>query len=635
MIGRSFKPLLCLLLLWLLAPPIAAEEYWQFKDPPPVLLRGVTHSVELQNVGRTPSTPKLELVGVELLEPPSEEVAPGRSVMLRVRLSEDTTEAWRISLPESDLELQGGSLPGLWSILPPILAIGIALLSKQVLLALVLGIFSGAVLLGGGPWSGFAMTLDTFLVDSLADRDHAFILLFTMSLGGMVALVSASGGMQGLVEKMSRFAKTPASTQVATWVMGLAIFFDDYANTLLVGQTMKPVTDKMKVSREKLAYLVDSTSAPIASIALVSTWIGYEMSLIAKSLEQVGLERNVYEIFVASILHRYYAIYTLIFVLVIAALHRDFGPMLKAERRALAGRVESASSSVEPESVEETTWGRSAWDAVLPVGLVLFGTLAGLAYTGYQELGQFPEAGGTIGRAAALVTAGDSFKALLWASVAGGLLSAALCRLRYRVQLEKIIEVYMKGVAHMGMACVVLVLAWAIGDVCEKLGTGPYLVELARGFLSPLLLPTITFILASVVAFATGTSWATMAIVMPLAVRLSAELPAAVEMAGETTETLLIGTIAAVLAGATFGDHCSPISDTTIMSSVASGCHQIDHVNTQVPYALTCAGLAIVLGTLPAAYGVNPWLLNLLGIIAIVAIIRFVGQPVDLGSREI
>ncbi len=618
-------------------PAWAQVSELKVKEAPEVLLRAVPYSLKLENPTANSIEMDLKLEGLQIEGDrwSGLTIEPGEELEIEVRTLPGSQSTWSLSASAADgsmsEKLASGRVLSAWlALIPPAIAIGVALISKQVLLALILGIFSGGILVSGAVLPGFAMTLDQFLVNSLADKDHAFILLFTMSLGGMVALVSASGGMQGLVESMSRWAKTPASTQVATWAMGVAIFFDDYANTLLVGQTMRPVTDKHRISREKLAYLVDSTAAPIASIALVSTWIGYEMSLISASLQQVGIDRNVYEVFLESILHRYYAIYALIFVLAVAWMHRDFGPMLKAERRAAAGQLssESGSNLEKPAEFEEATWGRSAWDAVLPVGTVLFGTILGLAITGYQELGALPEANTSIGAFARLVTEGNSFKALLWASVAGGILSALISKIRYRVSLEKLTEVYMKGVTHMVMACVVLVLAWAIGDVCEKVGTGLFLVELSRGLLSPTLLPTVTFLLAAVVAFSTGTSWATMAIVMPLAVRLSYQLPLEVGLSPEATDTILIATIASVLAGATFGDHCSPISDTTIMSSVASGCHHIDHVRTQIPYALTTAGLAVFLGTLPAAYAINPWILNLLGIIAVVLVVRFVGEPV-------
>lgn len=525
-------------------------------------------------------------------------------------------------------------LPGWVSLLPPLLAIVLALTVRQVLLALLAGIWLGGALLSGGVFSGYQRLLDTFLVGSLADKSHAFILLFTMTLGGLVALVSRSGGMLGMVDFISRYARGPRSSQAATWFMGVAIFFDDYANTLLVGNTMRPLTDKFKVSREKLAYLVDSTAAPISSVAIISTWIGYEMSLISGSFEALGIDKNVYQVFLESIVYRYYATFTLAFVLAVAWLGRDFGPMLTAERRAaLEGKLlrDGATPLADPEGEHELpeSSSRNPWNAIVPIGFVLFATLAGLAYTGMEELAwKFPAAleGGMAQRLGIVIGKSDSYKALLWAATAGGLLSAVMILAQKLMTLQETLDVYLKGVLHMASACIVLVLAWCIGDVCEHLFTGGYLVEITRDSLSARMLPLVTFILSAGVAFSTGTSWATMAIVMPIAIRLAQELTLIDGFTGELGWSLMVGSIAGVLAGATFGDHCSPISDTTIMSSMASACDHIDHVRTQIPYALTTAAIACAVGAIPGGWGVNPWMLNLVGIALCFAVVYVIGK---------
>ena len=653
----SFQNVSIVSLLWLILSVTSWAAPVEIETAPGVVLRGVPFKVKVKNTGLKPHTVTWSSNTLQAYrgQSTSVEINPGKSSELSLTTLGESDPKWDLSLSTEGESVsdEGRIVSGWWSLLPPVIAIGLALATRQVLIALLFGIFSGAVLLYNGVFAAFCKTLDTFLVESIHNEDHAFILLFTMSLGGMVSLVSASGGMQGMVEKMSRYATTPATTQLATWFMGIAIFFDDYANTLLVGQTMKPVTDKHNISREKLAYLVDSTAAPIASIALISTWIGYEMSLISDSFAELGITKNVYTVFIDSILHRYYAIFALVFVFAIALFHRDFGPMLKAERRALSGKLQADREDSKLDGLPEVTWGRSIWDAVIPVSVVLFGTIIGLFITGNEsliaketfadgEMWKWLNSGASedqtfTQRLGTLVSSGNSYKALLWSAAGSGIISAFISKIRYKVSLEKITEVYLKGVSHMMSACIVLVLAWAIGATCEALQTGPFLVELCRGILSSQLLPLITFLLASTVAFSTGSSWGTMAIVMPLAIRLSYELPK--EGAGlpeDLASTIMIATIASVLAGATFGDHCSPISDTTIMSSMASGCNHIDHVRTQIPYALVTAALSIVLGTLPAAYGVNPWLLNVVGMVACVLVVRFVGKPViaDAGEPE-
>ena len=449
------------------------------ENAPSLVLRGVPYTITVKNDGH------LEQQIAWVSKQTSSEQATSGAFSLKPGEKKEVSfktdpgvSAWVVQVTDQSgesVEAQGRALPGWVSLIPPLVAIGLALLTKQVLIALLLGIFSGSWLLKGHAFDAFCTTLDSFLVESITNKDHAFILLFTMALGGMVSLVSASGGMQGMVDKMSRAAKSPSSSQVVTWLMGVAIFFDDYANTLLVGQTMKPVTDEQRVSREKLAYLVDSTAAPIASIALISTWIGYEMSLIEDGFKALAIDRNVYTVFLQSIVHRYYAIFALAFVLAVALFHRDFGPMLKAERKAFregTTGVESEASKALEEEAGQVTWGRSAWDAIMPVGVVLVGTILGLVYTGLESLNKgLGEIGFSVQEIGALISAGNSFEALLWAAASGGIVSAVMAKIRYRVSTEQITEVYVKGVTHMMSACIVLVLAWAIGDVCGRLFT--------------------------------------------------------------------------------------------------------------------------------------------------------------------
>lgn len=537
------------------------------------------------------------------------------------------------------VEIQAGEekatvrvIAGWLSLLPPLMAIVLALTVRQVLLSLLSGIWLGATILQGGLFAGYQSTLDHFLVKSLANEDHVYILLFTLLLGGLVSLISRSGGMLGMVDWIARYAKGYRSSQVATWFMGVAIFFDDYANTLLVGNTMRPLTDRFKISREKLSYLVDSTAAPISSVAVISTWIGYEMSLIQSSFENLGIEKNIYEVFLESIVYRYYATFTLVFVLAIAWLGRDFGPMYKAERRAfLTGELirDGATPLADPD--EEHDFGedssRNPWNAIIPVGVVLLGTLVGLYATGMQELGgQLPEQG-WLKNLGLIFGKSNSFKALLWAAAAGGIVAFVTALIQKALTLEEAVEVYVRGVLHMANACIVLVLAWAIGNVCTELYTAGFLVESTRDFLSARMLPLLTFLISAAVAFATGTSWGTMAIVMPIAIELGHSLPGVTGLSPELSWSILVGTIAGVLAGSTFGDHCSPISDTTIMSSMASASDHVDHVRTQIPYALTTAFLACLIGAVPGGWGVNPWLLNLVGIVACVAVVRVLGRP--------
>ena len=228
---------------------------------------------------------------------------------------------------------------GWLTLLPPILAIAMALVFRQVVPALLAGIWVGAWIVFGDPFSGLLRTIDKYVVESLADTDHTKIVLFTLLLGGMVGVISTSGGTRGLVNAIAPYATNSRRGQVVTWMLGMVVFFDDYANTLLVGNTMRPVTDRLRISREKLAYIVDSTAAPVAAIALVSTWIGYEISLIGQALEKIGSDAEPYAIFLQSLPYNFYPFLALVFGIMVATTLRDFGPMLKAERRAAAGKI--------------------------------------------------------------------------------------------------------------------------------------------------------------------------------------------------------------------------------------------------------------------------------------------------------
>jgi len=516
-------------------------------------------------------------------------------------------------------------IPGWLTLLPPLLAILLALVFRQVVPALVAGVWVGAWIASGGPFAGALRTIDTYVITALADGDHVKIIVFSLMLGGMVGMMARAGGTLGLVEALRPYATNSRRGQVVTWAMGILIFFDDYANTLLVGNTMRPVTDRLKISREKLAYIVDSTAAPVAAIGIVSTWIGYEVALIADALRAVGSDRDAYGVFLQSIPFNFYPILALVFGLLVAGGLRDFGPMLRAERRAREGRLMEATaqplSDFDTDALRPIEGKPHRWfNAILPVLVVLVVTFAGLWFTGRQSLiGQdnplgtaglfelgFEGLGGVFG-------AGDSFVALLWGSASGCLTALLLALSQGILTLGQSLEAWTHGIKSMVVAVVILILAWSIADVCSDLNTSGFMVGTLSGLLDPRLLPAIVFGLAAVTAFATGTSWGTMGILIPLAVPTAFGMAQSAGFDPAAAHRVLLGAISAVLAGAIFGDHCSPISDTTVMSSMASGCDHVDHVRTQLPYAIFVALVAVVTGYLPAAFGLPTPLCLLLG----------------------
>ncbi len=515
-----------------------------------------------------------------------------------------------------------------WSLIPPLVAISLALAFKDVILSLFLGVWLGAAMLDGGNLAaGFLRVVDTHMRTALVNSDHISIIVFSLLLGGMVGVMSRSGGTQGIVKVLEPLATTPARAQFAAWLMGVLIFFDDYANTLIVGNSMRPVTDRHRTSREKLAYLVDSTAAPVACLALVSTWIGYEVSLLGDALKAGGSPLNPFSVFVSSIPYAFYPLLALVITLVSSVSGRDWGPMLAAERRARAGAIfaetarpladyERSGLAAEPETPKR--W----FNAAIPVLVVVAVTLAGLILTGRKAL---EAKGAPAFGLSRVVGASDPFTALLWASLLGLTVAIALAVGEGILSVRDALDATVKGFASMLMAVVVLTLAWSLGEVCGGLETARYLVGAVGPHLAPVLIPAAVFSVAALVSFATGTSWGTMAILTPLAVPLV--------LAGAAPHLhhhLIAETAAAILGGAVFGDHCSPISDTTIMSSMASSCDHVDHVRTQLPYAVLGAVLALFVGYLPEALFNVPVFISLPAGVAIVIVWFWtVGKPVE------
>lgn len=523
-------------------------------------------------------------------------------------------------------------LPGILTILPPLLAVLMALIFRQVVIALFAGVWLGAFFVTDyNVIRSFFYVVDHYVIDSLAGdggSEHVSIGVFTMLLGGMVGVFSRIGGTRGVVNEISRLATSPRRGQLATWLMGLAVFFDDYTNTLIVGNTMRPITDKLRISREKLSYIVDSTAAPVACVAVITSWIGFEISLVKDAFDGMGLDRNPFTTFLASIPYSFYPILTLFFGLLVAGTTRDFGPMASAERRArTTGKVLADKavplSSIDEEITSDASQSARWYNAAIPIGAVVLGTFVGLVWTGRSAL---IESGVTSYSILDTIRQSDSFVALLWSSLSGCLVAIMLGLVQRLASLTEIMNAWVAGVKSMVAAIIILVLAWSIGSVCNDLQTAQYLVAKVSGIISPGLLPTIIFLIAATISFSTGTSWGTMTILTPIAIPLVIRIAEINAVAPGTQEAILLSSISAVLAGSVFGDHCSPISDTTIMSSMASGADHVDHVRTQLPYAATVGIIAVVFGYLPAGFNVSPLLSMLLGAAAIVGVIMLFGK---------
>ncbi len=546
--------------------------------------------------------------------------------------------------PEITQESTIRIIPGILSILPPLFAIVLAIIFRQVIAALLAGIYLGALFIYGfNPFIAFGRVIDRIFVMTVADQDHAAIILFTLLLGGMVGVISKSGGMKGIAEALGKFATTSRRGQLASWITGMIIFFDDYASTLIVGNTMRPLTDKLKISREKLSYIIDSTAAPIASIALISTWIGFEVSLIADSFKSLGIDRDPYQFFLATIPYRFYPIFALFIVVLVALTRRDIGPMVKAERRSLSGQLmrEGAiplSSFDHPALTPAPEKPRRWFNALIPIGVVILVTFLGLWFHGLHELSgtknvlaergslELIFSSSVFKNLGTVFSAANPFYILLWASFAGALTAIFLVLVQRILTLGESFSALVEGMKSMLMAIIILVLAWSIKVVCDDLHTSLYLVQHLSGAIPYYFLPALIFIISCFISFSTGTSWGTMGIMYPLIIPLSYEISKANVLSTDASYILMLGSVASILAGAVFGDHCSPISDTTILSSMAGSSDHIDHVRTQLPYALLAAVVGILIGNIPTAWGFSPLLLLIVGMVVLYLIIRFLGK---------
>lgn len=535
------------------------------------------------------------------------------------------------------IELKARVMPAWLSILPPLLAILFAIVFKEVISSLFIGILSGVFLHihfmfpEKNLLSGFFLSITDYLIPSIADPDHVSVIVFSLLIGGTVAVISRNGGMVGMVKHISRYAKTPRSAQMVSWVLGVVIFFDDYANTLVVGNTMRPVTDKLKVSREKLAYIVDATAAPVASVAFVTTWIGAQLGYIQDGIDTIdGLNASPYSVFIESLKYAFYPFFTLAFMWMLIRSKKDFGPMLKAERK--SRKLDQVNQKVihneEIQALDPDEHApKRAFNAVIPILVLIFGTMASLWITGFSESIWTDPEKGFWSKVSGIIGNADSYKSLLWSSTAALTVSILLSVSQRILKLHDTMTTVMKGFGFMLNAIIILCLAWTLSMLTDHLETAQFITSILQTLdANPVWFPAITFILASLVSFSTGSSWSTMAILYPMLLPAMWLLCIEQGLEHQVTLELFFNVVSCVLAGSVLGDHCSPISDTTILSSLSTSCNHLSHVRTQMPYALTVGGISILLGTIPAAFGISTWFLYPLGFLAIYLIIRIFGR---------
>ena len=655
--------------------------------------------------------------------------------------------------------MESSGHPYQWlSLVPPLLVIVLAVVTRKVFASLLAGIFAGALILCN--WNPIAATGDFVTVHlwpALIDPDRMSVFIFTLIMGAMIGVINCSAGMRGLVEVMQQFARNRRGGQFTTWLLGLFVFFDDYANTMLLGTTMRKLCDKLKITREKLAFLVDSTAAPVAGLALISTWVAGEIDYVQGGLDKLNLDQDApsaLSIFIDSIPYRFYVLWMLIFVALVALTGRDFGSMYNAEKRGPkidedADAID-ASTSTDPDPKTASRWHNAVVPILVNVGaIVWFMYSTGVNSTDRTSLRE-------------IFGAADPYNSLLWGSLVGYVFSLIWIGAQRIVPWKKMMKSSANGALHMVPALGILWLAsclsnmtkesegpdaasekematlivesslspadgslvpekleqmlanhqpdpmwivhaidqneltngkvsveqlknvfkaaqvddeavysdgalneidnWALTENGVIVGSNKYVNKDHRLYTGDVLasslgkatpawlVPTLVFVLAGVIAFATGTSWGTMGILMPLFLPLTVSIMTESGVTNDDLSSLshplFLCSVGGVLAGAIFGDHCSPISDTTVLSSQASGCNHLAHVWTQLPYALTIGGLAILAGTLPlgiissfpalTGFGqVMIWIQLPIGIALMLAILLIFGKcPEENGDNE-
>lgn len=548
---------------------------------------------------------------------------------------------------------------GFITLLPPFIAIILAFITKDVILSLFMGVLSGTFLLSLASNIFFVDTIaliniyDTlvesfskiisYVLKSTSDPVNAGIILQILCIGGLVALITKMGGAKAIALQFAKRAKTAISAQLNTWFIGLLIFFDDYANLLIVGPIMRPLADKFKISREKFAFIIDSTAAPVAGIAIISTWIGLEVSLIKNAYTSIGIDNvSAFGIFVETIPYRFYNIFMLFFVALTAIMGREFGSMYAAQIRAkTTGQIApvSKSAALDTAELEDQFLAPKdgikirAFDAIIPVMTLIILAILGFYFNGFsllegEELANAKANPLSFETLRSAFGSADSSIVLFQAALFAAIVAIFIGVRRRIFNIKEAIETWIYGWKTMIFTIVLLLLAWSLSSIVKDLGTSTFITHLLADKLPEFILPATIFAFASLISFAIGTSYGTMGVLMPLAVPLAFEVAKLNGLEGEALHHYMVLNISCVLTGAIFGNHCSPISDNVILSSMSAKCDHMEHVRTQIPYALFICAISLFTGYIPTALGLSVWLVLPLNFILIALLLRIIGKKV-------
>lgn len=538
------------------------------------------------------------------------------------------------SMPGADAPAALGASLGAMSLLPIILAVALAFATGDVILSLFTGYIGGMAMLAVVEGTSASALPGAVLsracrgiVATASTWDNASVLILCVAVGGMVEVLRCTGGFAVLAGRLVRRINSPRKANIISQLFCTLFFFDDYANALISGPVLQTMTDKAGLSRARLSYIVDSTAAPVAGIAVVSSWVAVEVSVIDEGLALAGLGMSGFELFLHSIPYCFYCLFALAFMLLSSVMGREYGPMLTAEREARRARREKAADAEAENAPADKRDGRRVFVCVFSVALLLVTAMRSFYTSGRAEAVELgliaPGAPFTLATVSTAVAQADTIFLVLRAALLCGLAAIALTKLLRLSSVGEGIKAWLHGAEALMPTIVILLLAWSLADVVKNLGTVYYVVEIISAGVPAFLVPSLIFVCCCLISFASG-SYGCMFMVMPMAIPIASAVVGAENLSGDSSFLLLC--VASVLSGSIFGDHCSPMTDCTVLAALGSGCNIMEHVRTQLPYAMTVAAVTIVFGTLLTALGVGVWLSLALGCAAMAALLLVIGK---------
>ena len=530
-----------------------------------------------------------------------------------------------------------GQRLGTITLMPTFLAIVLVFITKNILFSLLIGFISGVIIITTSYATSIFQFVPMFFnntIDSIKnvalDIENIEVAILCLAIGGMVEIVKASGGFDALAQKLTIRIDTPREAGITAGLLGLLIFFDDYANAFIVGTIMKPIVDRVKVSREKLAYIVDSTCAPVTGIALVSSWIGVEVSSIQTGLDSIGSNLDSFSLFINSIPYSFYCIFAISFVFIGSLLDRDFGPMLKAEKRArknITLSQETRKNNDEKTLIVKDNFKKRIFVSIGSVLLLVMFAIITFYVTGKRNAILSGALSTTCSFNAEniliAISYADTINLISIAAIVSSIFALVFGLIFKLFKFKDAISSFIQGMKSILSTLLLLFFAWCLAEVTYKIGAISFAVEIISTNVPAILVPLLIFITCCVISLTSG-SFGTMFVVMPLAIPLAFRL---ISMGVNIdTNIYLYLCIGCVIAGSIFGDHCSPVTDCTILSALGSGCTTIEHCRTQLPYAVVCAIVSVLCGILLTVLGVNVVIALLTGLLVQICIFMFIGK---------